>query len=114
MKVPAWEMWSNEHSWGVRELDTRKLREGASIEEAYSDTVWHIDMGCIPELSHTNDALIVGQWLKNWAWDVGIGLLLDDHFALAEAYDELATEMKAIDEAADRIVVTPIGKPGQA
>lgn len=113
MKVPAWEIWSNDHSWGMRELDTQKLREGASIEEAYSGTVHHIDMGCHVSRSDGNDAKIVGGWLKDWAMNVGVGMLLDDHYALAEAYDELATEMKAIDSAADRIIVTPI-KTGQA
>lgn len=82
MKVPAWEFWSNDHSWGVRELDTRKLREGASIEEAYSNTVWHIDMGCLPEKSDGNDAKIVGGWLKDWAWQVGIPMLLSRYGTL--------------------------------
>lgn len=113
MKVPAWEFWSNDTSWGMRELDTRKIREGASIEEAYSNTAYHIDMGCHVSKSDGDDAKIVGGWLKEWAWNVGIGMLLNDHYALAEAYDDLATEMNDINNVADRLVVTRL-EPGKS
>lgn len=94
MKVPAWEFWTSEHSWGVRELDTRKLREGASIEEAYSDTVYHIDMGCHVSRSDGNDAKIVGGWLKDWAWQVGVPMLLDDYHELHYRLDIIEAAVK--------------------
>ncbi len=94
MKVPAWEFWSTETSWGMRELDTRKLREGASIEEAYSDTAHHIDMGWPVSKSGSNDAKFMGEFLKDWAWNVGIGLLLDDYHELAYRLNVIETAAK--------------------
>lgn len=116
MKVPAWEIWSNEHNWGMRELDTRKLREGASIQEAYSDTVWHIDMGCPvddPRFS-SDDAQFMGEFLKDFAWKVAVPQLLDDHRSVFFAYNKLASEMNAIQDVADRLTVTPIDEDGKA
>lgn len=79
MKIPAWELWSSDTSWGVRELDTQLVREGAPFKEAASNTIHHLDMGCIPELSHTNDAVIVGQFLKDWAWRIHMPQLLEEN-----------------------------------
>jgi len=93
MKVPAWEIWSSEDSWGMRELDTRKIREGASIEEAGHDMVWQIDMGCLPEKSDGNDAWIVGDWLKGFAWQVAVPQLLADYRTVRASYDKLSAEV---------------------
>ena len=94
MKVPAWEIWSTDDSWGMRELDTRKLRGGASIEEAGHDMVWQINMGCPVEGSRSKDAKIVGQWLKDWAWRVAVPQLLDDYHDLAYRLDIIEAAVK--------------------
>lgn len=99
MNMPAWEIWSNDVSWGMRELDTRMLREGASIEEAYSNTVYHIDMGCIPEKSDGNDAKFMGQFLKDWAWNVGMPQLLEEHRELRRQVHSLARQVHSLDAA---------------
>lgn len=113
MKVPAWEFWTSETSWGMRELDTRKLREGASIEEASDNTVHHIDMGCPVEGSRSDDAKFMGEFLKDWAWQVAVPQLLDEHRRVLAAYNELAIEMDDINDVADRLVVTRL-EPGKS
>ena len=98
---PSWELWSNDYSWGMRELDTRKIREGASVEEAGSGTAHHIDMGCEVQNSKSQDAQFIGHWLKAYAILVSVPELLHDYRKLIDPgkdSDELSRMLKECDD----------------